>query len=76
VAFNRAILYFIKIMIELLANIGRWGWFVYATLLALLMIGPTGQLLLAVFMVGYIGGWIWWIVITVTLSFYIRIFFK
>jgi hypothetical protein len=56
-------------MIELLANIGRWGWFVYATLLAFTDDLDLLQLLLAVFMVGYIGGWIWWIVITVTLSF-------
>jgi hypothetical protein len=56
-------------MIELLANMGRWGWFVYATLLALSEGLDFGQLIIAIFMVGYIGGWIWWIVITVTLAF-------
>jgi len=56
-------------MIELLANIARWGWFVYATLLAFTDDLDLLQLLLAVFMVGYIGGWIWWIAITVILSF-------
>lgn len=56
-------------MIELLANIGRWGWFIYATLLALSESLPLGELILAIAMIGYIGGWIWWVVITVTLSF-------
>ena len=63
-------------MIELLANIGRWGWFIYATLLALSEGLPLGELILAIAMIGYIGGWMWWGVITITLSFLSGFFFK
>ena len=56
-------------MIELLANIGRWGWFVYVILLALSEGLDFGKLIIAIFMVGYIGGWIWWVVINISLAF-------
>lgn len=56
-------------MIELLANIGRWGWFVHVLLAALSEGLDFGELFIAIIMIGYLGGWIWWMVITITLAF-------
>jgi len=56
-------------MIEFIAEVGKWGWFIYTALLALTEgLGPL-ELLVTIFMIGYIGGWIWWMVIIFTLSF-------
>jgi len=56
-------------MIEFIAEVGRWGWFIYTALLALSEgLGPL-ELLVAIFTIGYLGGWIWWMVIIFTLSF-------
>ena len=56
-------------MIEFIAEVGRWGWFTYTALLALSEGLDLLELLVAIFMIGYLGGWIWWMVIIFTLSF-------
>ena len=56
-------------MIEIFANVVRWGWFVYALILALSSDLSLDQMIVGIVMVGYIGGWMWWVVATVILSF-------
>ena len=56
-------------MIEIFANVVRWGWFAYALILALSSDLSLDQMIVGIVMVGYIGGWMWWVVATVILSF-------
>jgi hypothetical protein len=56
-------------VIEVFANVVRWGWFIYTLVLALSSDLSLDQMIVGIVMVGYIGGWMWWVVATVTLSF-------
>ena len=56
-------------MIKIFANVVRWGWFLYTLVLALSSDLSLDQLIVGIVMVGYVGGWMWWIVVTITLSF-------
>ena len=56
-------------MIKIFANVVRWGWYLYTLVLALSSDLSLEELIVVLVLVGYVGGWMWWIITAMTLSF-------